>query len=402
MKHMELISSLAGPCDSKILLLVVDGLGGLPADAGKTELELASTPNLDALAADGVCGLHDPVGRGVTPGSGPGHLALFGYDPLEHMIDRGPLGAAGVGIIMDEGEVAARLNFCTVDADGNVADRRAGRIPTEKNTELLAKLGDIRVEDVTVSLTAEREYRTVAIFNGPGLVGHCTDSDPQKTGVPPLDVKARDTRSEKMARIANAFAAKVREILAGEEPANAFLMRGFSNRPDIPSLAELYHLTSAAIALYPMYRGVASFAGMEVLGVDEITCWDDELAALDKHWDEFDYFFLHYKYTDSSGEDGNVEKRIKCLEEVDASIPRLAALEPDVLVVTGDHSTPCALKSHSWHPVPTALWAKSVRPDAVGAFSEIAFTAGGLGRFPGPELMGLMLAHAGRLAKYGA
>ena len=402
MSHMELISSLAQPADSKILLLVVDGLGGMPADAGKTELELASTPALDAFAADGVSGLHDPVAPGVTPGSGPGHLALFGYDPLEHMIDRGPLGAAGVGIMMDEGDVAARLNFCTVDADGNVADRRAGRIPTEKNKELLAKLGVLQIEDVTVSLTAEREYRTVAIFSGPGLVGHCTDSDPQKTGAPPLDVKARDAESEKMARVANAFAAKVSDILAGETPANALLMRGFSNRPDIPSLAELYHLTSAAIALYPMYRGVASFAGMKVLGVDDIASWDDELATLEKHWDDFDFFFVHYKHTDSAGEDGDVAKRVKCLEEVDASIARLAALAPDVFVITGDHSTPCRLKSHSWHPVPVALRAKTARPDAVNAFSEIAFTAGGLGRFPGRELMGLMLAHAGRLAKYGA
>ena len=402
MNHMQLISSLAQGADSKLLLLVVDGLGGLPDETGRTELERASTPNLDAFAAEAICGLHDPVGQGVTPGSGPGHLALFGYDPLEHMIDRGPLGAAGVGIVMDECQVAARLNFCTIDTGGNVTDRRAGRIPTEKNKELLAKLGEIRVEDVTVSLTAEREYRTVAVFSGPDLVGHCTDSDPQKTGLPPLDVKPRDAASEKMARIANAFAAKVRDILAHEQPANAFLMRGFSSRPNIPSLAQLYHLNPAAVALYPMYRGVASFAGMEVLGADEITSWDDELATLENHWEGFDYFFVHYKHTDSAGEDGNVAKRVACLEEVDASIARLAALDPDVFVITGDHSTPCVLKSHSWHPVPVALRAKSARPDPVRAFSETAFIAGGLGRFPGREIMGLMLAHAGRLAKYGA
>ena len=402
MNHMELIASLAQPADTKILLLVTDGVGGMADDSGKSELERADTPNLDRFAAEAVCGLHDPVARGVTPGSGPGHLALFGYDPLVHMIERGPLGAAGLGIVIDDTDVAARLNFCTLDAGGNVTDRRAGRIPTEKNRELIDKLGMITVEDVEVVLAAERDYRTVALFKGPGLVGDCTDSDPQKTGAPPLEVKARDAASEKMARVANVFAGKVREILAGEKPANGFLMRGFSNRPDIPSLHDLYGLDPAAVALYPMYRGVAAFAGMKVLNADGITCWDDELATLEKHWDDYNFFFVHYKYTDSAGEDGNVEKRVTCLREVDASIDRLRALAPDVFAITGDHSTPCALKSHSWHPVPVAIQAKAARRDDVEVFTENAFLAGGLGRFPGSQLMGLMLAHAGRLEKYGA
>ncbi|MFH0962771.1 MAG: 2,3-bisphosphoglycerate-independent phosphoglycerate mutase [Planctomycetota bacterium] len=399
---MELIASLAQPADTKILLLVLDGLGGLPGADGRSELERARIPNLDRFAADAITGLHEPVAPGVTPGSGPGHLALFGYDPLAHMIDRGPLGAAGLGILMGDDDVAARVNFCTLDAKGNVADRRAGRIATEKTVALIEKIGERSFEGVRVRLTAERDYRAVAIFTGPGLAAAVTDSDPQATGVAPLTVGAKDAASKKLARVANAFATDVRKALADEPTANGLLMRGFSRRPEIPSLSSLYHLRPAAIAHYPMYRGVAYFAGMKVLEPDGIRSWDDELAVLERSWKEFDFFFLHFKPTDSAGEDGNVEKRVQCLETADAAIPRLRALGPDVFVITGDHSTPCGLKSHSWHPVPVALVSATARRDSVRAFSETAFATGALGRFPGPQLMGLMLAHARRLEKYGA
>ena len=395
------LCDLAKPNSSKIIMFVMDGLGGLPGPEGKSELEVAQLPNLDALAREGVCGLVDPVGRSITPGSGPGHLGLFGYDPLLCKIGRGALAAAGIGFALKAGDVAARFNFCTIDEAGNVTDRRAGRIPTEKNVSLLPKLREIRIPGVEIFLEAVREYRGLVVFRGEGLGHRVCDTDPQAVGVPPLPAEGEDEASERTAEVANRFLAEVKKALAEEQPANYINLRGFDRRPDIPTLEELYQLKSAGIATYPMYRGLARFVGMTV-PTEGIECFEDELATLEKLWGDYDFFFIHYKYTDSAGEDGDFARKVAKLEEADGAVPRLLALKPDVLVVTGDHSTPAMYKAHSWHPVPAMLRARFARRDGVTTFTEQACLGGGLGRMPARHLMGLMLAHADRLEKFGA
>ncbi|MCD6287622.1 MAG: 2,3-bisphosphoglycerate-independent phosphoglycerate mutase [Candidatus Hydrogenedentes bacterium] len=403
MSDFDLLKSLAkrSGVDSKIVLLVIDGLGGLPGEDGRTEMEVANIPNLDALAKESVCGLLDPVGRGITPGSGPGHLALFGYDPIKYEIGRGALAAAGIGFPLQKGDLAARINLCTLDDAGNVIDRRAGRMPTEESSKIIPLLRDIEISGIEVFADVVREYRGLVVFRGEGLSDGLTDSDPQRTGVPPLEVEALDEASERAAAVANEFAAKAQEVLAPHAPANGVLLRGFSTYPDMPTLGELYGIRSAAIAVYPAYRGVASYAGMDVIR-DGVNSFDDEIAVLEEKFNDYDFFFVHYKYTDSAGEDGNFALKVKRLEEADAAIPRIRALGPDVIAVTGDHSTPAAFKAHSWHPVPVCIRAPFTRVDGVSEFSERACVAGGLGRFPGKELMRQILAYAGRIGKFGA
>ena len=396
-----MLPALARPNTSKIILFVIDGLGGLPGPDGKTEMDLAKLPNLDKLASVGVCGLVDTVATGITPGSGPGHLGLFGYDPIRCTIGRGARAAAGIGFELKPGDVAARFNFCTIDKAGKVTDRRAGRIPTEKNVELLGPLRKIEIPGVEIFLEAVREYRGLVVFRGKNLGHKVCDTDPQAVGVPPLSAEGEDEASRRTADIANRFLAEVKKALAREHPANFINLRGFDTKPDIPTLQELYHLKPAGIATYPMYRGLARFVGMTV-PTEGIEGFQDELATLRKLYDQFDFFFVHYKYTDSAGEDGDFARKVEQLEAADAAVPELLALKPDVLVVTGDHSTPAVFQAHSWHPVPVALLASCARTDAVKTFTEQACLSGGLGRMPAKDLMALMLAHSGRLEKYGA
>lgn len=392
---------LARPSPKKILLMVIDGLGGLPGPDGKTELEAANLPNLDALTSANICGLMDPVARGITPGSGPGHLGLFGYDPLVFEIGRGALEAAGIGFELGKNDVAARFNFCTLDKTGNITDRRAGRISTEKNRELVPLLRQVKIQGVEIFVEAVREHRGLVVFRGEKLGENVEDTDPQLEGVPPLPAKASDPDSRRTAEVANDFLAKAREALTGQHPANGMLLRGFACLPKIPTLQELYKLKPAGVALYPMYRGLASYAGMNV-PAEGIQSFDDELAKVESLYAEHDFIFLHYKHADSAGEDGDFDKKVQCLEQADAAIPRLLRLKPDVLVVTGDHSTPCVYKGHSWHPVPVVMKAPFIRPDEVTRFTERACLAGGLGRFRAKELMTLMLTHADKLEKFGA
>lgn len=401
MKIQDLTRNLNTNNGAKIVLVVADGLGGLPMEPdGKTELETASTPNLDALVALNVCGLSIPVLPGITPGSGPGHLGLFGYDPLEFVIGRGLLEALGVEMQVGSTDVAIRGNFCTVDADGVITDRRAGRIPTEICVKLVEKLRQIRIDGVEILIEPVREYRFAMIFRGEGLEGEVNDTDPQVTGVPTLAPKARDAASERTAQVAAEFLRQARELLKDESPANMCTLRGFARRPPMPDFKELYGLNAAAVAVYPMYRGLARLVGMNVL--PRPNTLDEQVAQLKQEWDNFDFFFFHFKYTDSTGEDGNFAAKVQRIEELDARIPAIMELKPDVLIVTGDHSTPCAYKSHSWHPVPTLLAARHCRPDRVTVFGERDCLMGGLGQFEAKYLMALALANAGRLQKYGA
>lgn len=401
MVNQELIKSLAQSSPAKIVLIVIDGLGGLPCqETGKTELEAANTPNLDRLAAKGICGLVDTVGPGITPGSAPGHLALFGYDPLRFNIGRGVLEANGIDFDLQYGDVAARGNFCTIDESGLVTDRRAGRISTEKCTELCRLLDGIAIGGVKSLVRPVREHRLVVVFRGDGLCADVTDSDPQQVGVVPKAVTALQPEADKMADIANQFAAQTKTILTGHHPANMVLLRGFSERPQFPTMSEIYKLKPAAIASYPMYRGLARLVGMEVLQTGASI--EQEFMTLKQHYADYDFFFLHIKGTDSAGEDGDFDRKVKVIEEADRALSILISMEPDVIVVTGDHSSPALLKGHSWHPVPVLLYSKWCRADRVGEFSESACLSGGLGRFPATQIMPLAMANALKLTKFGA
>lgn len=403
MSMHDLIRRLRQPNDTKIVLLVADGLGGLPREpGGLTELETARTPNLDRLAAEGTLGLSTPVAPGITPGSGPAHLGLFGYDPLELEVGRGILEALGIGMEIGAGDVAIRANFCTLDEQGRIVDRRAGRISTERGAELVDKLRrNVRVEGVEIHLEPVREYRFAIRLRGPGLEDNVRDTDPQVTGVPPLEPEPRDAASEKTARVAAEFLRQAREVLRDEHPANFLTLRGFSRLPQIRPVEEIFGLRAAAVAVYPMYRGLARLVGMSVVEPGQTLA--DQFDVLREHWAEFDFFFVHYKYTDSTGEDGDFDRKVEMIEAMDREIPRLLALRPDVLVVTGDHSTPSRLRSHSFHPNPLLLWAPATaRPDRATAFGERDCLQGGLGHFRAVDILPLALAHAGRLQKFGA
>lgn len=401
MTDLELIREIARPSLSKIVLLVIDGLGGLPnPKTGKTELETASTPNLDLLAAEGVCGLTDPIGYGITPGSAPGHLALFGYDPVSCNIGRGVLEAIGIDFDLQSEDVASRGNFCTIDEVGLVTDRRAGRISTEKCTELCRLLNGMKVGDVEVMVSPVKEHRFVAVFRGAGLDDSVSESDPQQLGVTPKVITALSPEADRLAGIANQFAAQAKTILVGHHPANMILLRGFSKHPHLPSMGEIYQLKPVAIAVYPMYRGLAKLAGMDVLETG--TTMEDEFLTLKQSFTKYDFFFVHIKWADSAGEDGDFARKVKILEQLDGALPDLTGLEPDVIVVAGDHSTPALLKGHSWHPVPFLLHSKWCRTDQVKQFSEPACLSGGLGRFPATQIMPLAMANALKLNKFGA
>ena len=398
---LDLARQLSVTGESKIMLFVIDGLGGLPhPETGRTELESARTPNLDALAKESVCGFSLPVAPGVTPGSGPGHTALFGYDPLKYSIGRGVLEAAGIDFDLRPQDVAARGNFCTVDGKGLVSDRRAGRITSETCVELCEELRKVRLEGVELFVEPVREYRFVLVLRGDGLSDAVADTDPQREGVEPLAARATAAAGEATARLVNRFVEEAKRILADKSPANMLLLRGFARRPDWPSMAEVFNLRPAAVAHYPMYRGLAKLVGMEALPTGPAL--DDSIATVRENWPRFDYFFVHYKYTDTAGEDGDFDRKVAKLEEADAAIPSLLALKPDVLMVAGDHSTPAVLAAHSWHPVPFLMRAPWTRADGCDAFNEVALQEGSLGTFPAVEALPLAMAHAGRLTKYGA
>ena len=394
------IAELCSPTPSKIVMLVVDGLGGLPhPDTGKSELETARTPNLDRLAAKSACGLTTPVAPGITPGSGPGHLALFGYDPVKYLIGRGVLEGIGIGVELKEGEVAARGNFCTVDESGLLVDRRAGRISTAESAPLVELLDRIELPGVGISVYPVRDHRFVLVLRGDGLDERVTETDPQALGVPSLEAEAVVPEAEKTAEIVRAFTKLAREVLCERSWANMILLRGFSALPDLPDMGKTYRLNPACIAAYPMYRGLAHLVGMKVIPTGGT--FDDELDTLEKSFHEHDFFFLHYKPADAAGEDGDFEGKVETLERLDARIPRLLELDIDTLLVAGDHSTPSVMGSHSWHPVPLMVKSSIYLGDGVGEFNERVCASGSIGRIPAANVMTIALANAGKLQKFG-
>ena len=398
----ELIDKLVVPNDTKIIFLIMDGIGGLPLPGGdKTELEAADTPNLDHLTKTSACGLLDPVGYGITPGSGPAHFALFGYDPVKTSVGRGILAAAGIDFPMTERDLFIRVNFATVDDSGAIIDRRAGRIDSETNRRLCRKLQEsIRLRSCDVFFETLKEYRALVVLRGDNLRDEIEDTDPQKAGLPPRDPSALTPEAKETAAVVGELAGKAKEILFDEEKANMILMRGYARYRSYPGLTERFGLRPLAIASYPMYRGIARLLGMTVN--TEVDTVESEFAAMRKYYEKYDFFFLHIKHTDSRGEDGDFDAKVKVIEQVDSLLPMITELHPDVLVVTGDHSTPALLASHSWHPVPVLLSSDTCRPDRIERFGERECINGGLGRMPTVHLMGLALAHAKRLRKFGA
>jgi 2,3-bisphosphoglycerate-independent phosphoglycerate mutase len=426
MEREELFKKISIENDKKIVLLVLDGLGGLPLK-GKTELETARTPNLDLLAAESELGLSHPIAPGITPGSGPAHLSLFGYDPLKYEIGRGILEALGVGVAVGPRSVAARGNFATLE-NGLVTDRRAGRMPTEKNREIIAYLGEKikNIEDVEVGLYPGEEHRFVLVLTGEGLSDQLSDADPEAVGRPLLYARAKKDAAAKTERIVNLFIDRLVRELADFRPANACLLRGFAQYPAVPSMAELFRLKAAAIAVYPMYKGLAQLVGMEILATGRTIA--DQVAALKRHYGEHDFFFVHIKKTDSHGEDGNFAGKVAVIEEFDRWLPEILELTPEVLVVTGDHSTPALMKGHSWHPNPVLIKAPFQRRPAADAggildavappsgrargkasavaarakFSESACARGVLGCFNAMDILPLAMANAQKFKKFGA
>ena len=394
------IKDLTRQTDSKIVMLVVDGLGGYPhPETRKSELETADLPNLDRLARESACGLTTPVAPGVTPGSGPGHMALFGYDPVKHLIGRGVLEAVGIGLKLGKGDVAARGNFCTVDKDSLLVDRRAGRIPSEESAPLVERLGRIELDGATLSVDLVRDYRFVLVLHGDGLGDRVTETDPQALGAPMLEATALSEDSRATARAANAFVTGARYALSGRATANMVMLRGFSRLPTLPQMTDFYRLRPTAIAAYPMYRGIAQLLGMEVLETG--TTFDQQIDTVEQHYSDYDFFFLHYKAADAAGEDGDFDAKVHALQELDTGIPRLLKLEPHTLVVAGDHATPSVLGSHSWHKVPLMVHSPITKGDGVEAFSENALATGSIGNVPATSVMMLAMAHAGKLRRFG-
>lgn len=405
----KLIKKLVVKNDSKIVLLVMDGLGGLPAEdgphKGKTELEAAHTPNMDALAKISACGLHTPVRAAITPGSGPGHLAIFGYDPIEYQIGRGILEALGLGLEIRNTDIALRCNYATIE-NNIITDRRAGRVATEQSRLLTEKIAsnikDIDGVAVTFSPGMEHRFAVRFRFNSPLKPGASAinDTDPQKTGIAPLKPVGATEEAKPVAAMAERLALKMADVLKSEPKANYALMRGFSQLPHMPTFEEAYGLRALAIATYPMYRGVAKLVGMNAVDVHgDIR---EEIDLLKKHYNEYDFFFIHVKKIDSYGEDGNFEAKMKKIEEVDKFLPEITALKPDALIITGDHSTPALIKGHSWHPVPVLLSARYVLGGMCESFGERQCHKGELGVFNSIELLPLAMANAGRLNKFGA
>ena len=399
----KIIDQLVIENKTKIIFLITDGVGGLPVEGkGGTELQVAKKPNLDNIAARSICGLMDPIMPGITPGSGPAHFALFGYNPIESNIGRGVLEAAGINLPMTDRDVAIRINFATIDKNGNIIDRRAGRIETEESKRVCKKIRDnvSLAPDAEFIIEAVKDHRAALLIRGDNLGGDLADTDPQLVGVPPLDPKALNKESEKTAQLAKRFLEQAFKVLADEQKANAILFRGFAKHRPYKSMLERYKLKSIAIANYPMYRGVAFLLNMDLHPVTANI--KSEFEAVAQNFDKYDFFYVHVKPTDSTGEDGNFDAKVKVIEEVDSLIPILTDLDPDVFVVTADHSTPAMMKSHSWHPVPVLLHSRFCRTDNVTRFDEISCIQGGLGRMASMQLMPIILANAQRLMKYGA
>lgn len=401
MNMLELVESTSEPSPTKVILVAIDGLGGLPhPKTGKTELETASTPHCDQLVFEGNCGLMDPVRAGVIPGSLPSHLAIFGFDPLIYTAGRGAMEAIGINFDLRAEDIAARGNFATVDNQNIIIDRRAGRLSTERSAELCRLLDGMQIENTQIIIRPVKDYRFIVIFRGNGLASAVSDSDPQQNGVPPRKIMPLNIPAGKTAAVANKFIVEAKTILGKHHPANMVLLRGFSKRPQFPSISEIYKLKACAISSFPMYRGLASMVGIDVIETGNNI--EDKFATLEKYYKDYNFFFLHIKQVDTAGEDGDFNLKVKFIELVDKELGRLISLSPDVIAISSDHSTPAIMGLHSWHPVPVFIHSKWCRPDKITKFSEANCLRGGLGRFLAVQFLPQVMAHAQKLGKFGA
>ena len=394
------IANLARSNETTILMVVLDGLGGLyHPEKGGSELEIANTPNLDRLAKSSSLGLSEPVAPGITPGSGPGHLALFGYDPLEHEIGRGVLEALGIGINLKPTDIAARGNFCTLDQNGAITDRRAGRIDSAIAADLCAKLNSIKVPDIDIAIHHVKDHRFVLILSGEGISPDINETDPQTLGLPPSQSHGTSVQASNAAKAVNHISTEAQDILIDQPQANGILLRGFSSLPTLPKFQDITQLKPAAVAAYPMYKGLAQLIGMTILPTG--TTFEEEIETLTRHYADYDFFFLHYKATDTAGEDGDFDAKVAALEDFDRQLPYVLQLGADVTIIAGDHSTPALLAGHSWHPVPLMLNSRWTHGSENAVFSEAYCSTGSIGKIPATSIMPLALAHGNKLSKFG-
>jgi len=402
---METIPAEISQTKSRILLIVMDGIGDIPVPEknNQTPLEVARTPIMDNIAKESAMGRLTPVLPGITPGSGPAHLALFGYDPVTELVGRGVLEALGLGMSVKPGDVAIRANFCTMDESGIVTDRRAGRIPTELNVRLCEILRSKvkTIDGVKVEIAPGMSHRFAVVLKGKGLGSNINDTDPQHEGMKPLKAEGKDPESKKTAKIINKLMAIFRDLIKNEKPANGVLFRGISSPPGLKPFPEKYRMRSCAIATYPMYKGLSQLVGMDVLKVKGMNL-EDEINTLKDNYNNYEFFYLHIKETDVAGEDGNFEMKVRAIEKFDSLLPEIMNLKPDVLAITGDHSTPVVFKKHSWHPVPLLIYSKNCFRDGFQRFTERNCINGSIGTMPMQHLMSLLLAHASKLEKFGA
>lgn len=403
-RSVELAESLALPRGGRILLAVLDGLGdvSVPELEGRTPMEAADIPNLDALARDSALGQHVPVAQGITPGSGPAHMALFGYDPVDNLIGRGVLEVLGIGFPLEMGDLAARINFCTLDADGVITDRRAGRIATSESAALAEKLDSIAIPGVQVMVRPVKEHRACVVFRAEGFVDGLSDTDPGTVGQKPLPVGSSSPECARTAEVVGEFVRQAQELLKDQPLANGILLRGIALNRKFRSFGDRFRLNPAAVALYPMYKGLASLLGMTLFESSPGDLSGQITAVHSALSHGHDFVFLHHKYTDSAGEDGDWKRKISAMEDFDNALPAFLRAGFDVVAITGDHSTPCPMKQHSWHPVPLLLHGGHQRVGWNEGFSERQAVSGALGTINSLDLMPLLLASAGRLEKFGA
>ncbi|QKQ99801.1 2,3-bisphosphoglycerate-independent phosphoglycerate mutase [Metallosphaera tengchongensis] len=410
----------------KILLIVGDGLGDRQVTQlkGKTPLEAADKPNIKSILNSSIMGLMDPIGPGIVPGSDTSHLAIFGLDPYKYYKGRGSFEALGAGATLNEGDVAFRGNFATVDSEMRIIDRRAGR-KIDEAADLVRELNDKinEIEGVKVRFYKGTEHRVSVVLSGDAMSDKVSDTDPHEVGSRVLQSRPIDSSpgSEKTAKIVNALTQRIYQVLSespinnkrkaeGLPPANIILLRGASIHSELPKLKDYTGLKGAAVSATALIKGVSKSLGMEVItppgatgGIDTDYMAKAD-AAIKLLESDYDLVFLHVKATDAASHDGLVSEKVRAIEMIDRVIGKIFDIYGTdlVLLFTGDHATPVELKEHSGDPVPILLYAPvNIIPDELGGFDERQARHGSL-KIIGLNIINLLLNYSNRASKYGA